>query len=386
MKNLKEINADVIVAGAGFSGAAAARTLAEKGYRVVILEQRKTVGGNAYDYDDRGILAHMYGPHIFHTNYDAVYDFLSRFTGWFDYKHKVLGSIDGKLVPIPFNFSGLDMLFRPKEAAIIKKALLAEYGENKKIPILELKNKYNKNPLMVKFADYVYEKVFHNYTLKQWGMPPEALGAGVMNRVPVVASYESGYFADKYQCMPVNGFTALITAMLDHPLIDVRLNTKFDEVVTLGDGMPFLNGKPFAGRIIYTGCIDELFGYKYGKLPYRSLKFKFEHLDNGNFQPAAVVNYPNTKKYTRITEFSKFTCKPQEKYSVVVKEYPMAHEEGMIPYYPVEIPENKELYKRYEDEVNKIRGFFLLGRLANYKYINMDAAVLNALELVRDNF
>ena len=397
---------DVIIAGSGFSGAAAARLLAEKGLRVLLVEQRKVLGGSMYDYDDGGILVHKYGPHIFHTNIDAVYNFLSRFTEWFDYKHKVLGSIDGRLVPIPFNFTALETLFSQRDARVIKDAIAREYGLGKKIPIMELKN--NANPLVVRFAEYIYDKVFHNYTLKQWGMPPAALGQGVMGRVPVAASYEPCYFADKYQCMPKHGYTALISKMLEHPNIGIKTGTEFEDIVSIKGERLFYKGKPFGGIAIYTGCVDKLLNYKFGRLPYRSLKFKFETINAESYQPAAVVNYPNKHKFTRITEFSKFTkptaghgdtvvdpachqtcphdpC-PRDpiKYTIIVKEYPLAHEDGMIPYYPIETEENKALFKKYEDEIKKIQGLYLLGRLAEYKYINMDIAVHNAISLVNN--
>ena len=217
--------------------------------------------------------------------------------------------------------------------------------------------------------------------MKQWGFKPEQLGEEVMNRVPVYVSEEDRYFTDEYQFMPKKGFADMITNILRHPRIKLKLKTDVKKEISLNDGQIYYGGKPFDGLLIYTGCVDELFDYKYGVLPYRSLKFKFKTLPVSSFQPAAVVNYTTSHKYTRISEFTKFTCKPQEN-TVIVKEYPVKFKKGKnIPYYPIPVQKNREHYAKYEQEAKAYKNLYLLGRLANYKYINMDIAVKDAMDL-----
>lgn len=370
-----------IVVGAGLSGATVARVLAENGKTVIVYDKREKIGGNAYDETDKnGIIVQPYGPHIFHTNFDRVFNFLSKFTEWNEYEHKVLASVKGKLVPVPFNLTSLFALYSKNKAEKIKDILEAEYGKDVKVPILELK-KHN-NPEIRKFADFVYDNIFYHYTKKQWGFKPEELGGEVMNRVPVNVSYDDRYFADKYQCMPKLGFTDMITKMLTHPNIQLQLGKDAKKVLTLQDGIIYVNGAEFDGTVIYTGCVDELFGYKFGTLPYRSLEFKFKTKKVKSYQPAAVVNYTTNGKFTRISEFTKFTCAPLKKRTVIVKEFPKAFRKGKnIPYYPIPLAENLLEYNKYEEEAKAYKNLYLLGRLANYKYINMDMAVKNALEL-----
>lgn len=369
-----------IVVGAGFSGATTARMLAEAGYTVIVMDKRSTIGGNAYDYVDKnGITIQPYGPHIFHTNEKEVFDFLSRFTEWEKYEHRVLANIKGKLVPVPFNLTSLKELFPKDKAERIEKTLVDEIGIDKKVPILELK----KHPSLEirQFADYVYNNIFYFYTKKQWGFRPEELGETVMNRVPVYLSYEDRYFTDEYQFMPKNGFTDMISKILAHPNIQLKLNTDANEHLTFKDGVTYFKGKPFDEPIVYTGCLDELFKYSFGVLPYRSLKFKFLTKRCSSYQKAAVVNYTVSAKYTRISEFTKFCCSPKKK-TVIVKEYPKKFKKGQnIPYYPIPIENNYRAYDKYSEMAKEYKNLYLLGRLANYKYINMDIAVKNALAL-----
>lgn len=372
----------ILIAGAGFSGSVAARILAEKGYNVIIHEQRSTIGGNAYDENINGIISQTYGPHIFHTSNKEVVDFLSNYTEWFDYKHSVKGLIDGKLVPIPFNLTSLETLFEEETANHIKDILLKEIGLNQKVPVMQLKK--HKDKEIQKLGDYVFNKVFYNYTLKQWDMEPAKLNPAIMERVPVNVSYQDMYFPnDLYQMMPKNGFTPMFEKMLDHPNIEVKLNSNILDIIEFKNDGIYVENKLFDGEIIFTGCIDELFKYKLGKLPYRTLDFVFETHNVSSYQEASVVNYPNEEAFTRISEFSKFTCLPVENYSIIVKEYPRAHQVGDIPYYPIEIKENILLYENYLELTKKYTNLHLLGRLANYKYINMDLAVLNAINLAK---
>lgn len=372
----------ILIAGAGFSGAIVARVLADKGYDVTIFEQRSTIGGNAFDENINGIISQKYGPHIFHTSSKEVVDFLSNYTEWFDYKHSVKGYIDGKLVPIPFNLTSLETLFEPDVSAHIKNILFKEIGLGQKVPVMQLKK--HKDKEIQKFGDYVFSKVFYNYTVKQWGMDPFKLNPQIMERVPVNVSYQDMYFPnDTYHIMPKNGFTEMFKNLLNHPNIKINLNSNILDHIELTKNHILYKGEIFEGEVIYTGCIDELFNYKYGKLPYRTLDFEFETHNTTSYQEASVINYPNEEAFTRISEFSKFTCSPVENYTIIVKEYPRAHQIGDIPYYPIEIKENISVYDKYSDLAQKYTNLHLLGRLANYKYINMDLAVINALDLAK---
>lgn len=371
----------IIIVGAGFSGATIARLFAESGKDVIVLDKRDSIGGNAYDYwNKNNILIQPYGPHIFHTNEKKVFEFLSRFTEWNKYEHRVLAAVrKDKFVPVPFNLTSLFMLYPKDKAERIKKILLDEIGLDKKVPILQLRK--HENAEVRKFGDFVYKNIFYIYTMKQWGFKPEQLGSEVMNRVPVYVSYEDRYFTDEFQYMPKEGFTELIKNILCHPKIKLKLGTDASKEITLSDDKIYYLDKELKGLLIYTGCVDELFDYKFGVLPYRSLKFKFETIKKPSYQQSAVVNYTTSHKYTRISEFSKFTCEPQDS-TVIVKEYSKTFKKGKnIPYYPIPIAKNISHYELYKEHAKKYKNLYLLGRLANYKYINMDIAVKNAMEL-----
>jgi UDP-galactopyranose mutase len=369
----------VLVVGAGLSGATIARLFAEQGSKVEIIDKRETIGGNTYDYkDENGIIVQQYGPHIFHTENQQVFEFLSRFTSWNKYEHRVLAKIKNKHVPVPFNLTSLYALYKKEQADEVYKVLVKEIGLDKKVPIMQLKS--HANPSIREFADFVYQNIFYKYTKKQWGMKPEELGEKVMSRVPIYLSYEDRYFTDKYQAMPVKGFTKMVEKMLDHENITVKLNADAKDLIQLAQGKVIYDGKAFDGKIIYTGRADELFDYKFGELPYRSLTFKFKTLKTESYQDAAVVNYTCSKPYTRISEFTKFTSDPEYK-TVIVKEYPKACKKGDIPYYPIQIEANQKLFDKYKEEKDKYPNLWLLGRLANYKYVNMDVAVADAMAL-----
>lgn len=375
-----------VVVGAGLSGSVAARILAENGYNVTVYEKRDAPGGNAYDYvDENGILVQKYGPHIFHTSDKSVFDFLSRFTDWFPYNHKVKGNINGKLVPIPFNLTSLHELFNKTRAEEIENVLLSEVGAEKKVPVLSLKD--HKNPAVRELAKYVYDNVFYKYTLKQWGFKPEELGGFVTARVPVSVSYKDGYFSDEYQFQPTTGFTSMIINMLSHENITVKTETDALGHIMISDGKIYLDGEIYSSPVIYTGRLDELFNFELGKLDFRSLDFKSETYKTDSYQPAAVVNYNTSEDYTRISEFKKFTMEQNaapKDITVIIKEYPKPCEDNDVPYYPVPVKAAEDKYLLYKENADKIPNLYLTGRLALYKYVNMDKAVAMAAELVKD--
>ena len=379
---MTNINSDFLIVGAGVSGATVARILAENNFKVTVVEKRPNIAGNTFDYyDNNGILVQKYGPHIFHTNEKLVFDFLSRFTDWFSYKHKVLALVDGTLVPVPFNLTSLETLFDSDTAKSIKEILINEFGYGQKLPILKLID--HENQAVRDFAKFVYEKIFKFYTQKQWGLKPEDMDGLVTARVPVYISYEDNYFTDEYQFQPKNGFTSLIENMLNHDNITVKLSVDALKFISIDDEQILLDGKPFNGQVVYTGQLDELFNYKFGKLPYRSLEFDFKTLPVSSYQKSAVINYTTSENYTRISEFTKFTC-PKKDNTVIVYEYSKNCEENDIPYYPVLTENGKNAYIRYARLAKNIKNLHLLGRLADYKYYNIDSAVLNALKLAQN--
>lgn len=376
---------DVIIIGAGFAGATVANVLANKGKNVLIIDKRDHIGGNAYDYMEEDILIHKYGPHIFHTNSKEVFEYLSKFTEWYKYEHKVLGHVDNKLVPIPFNFKSIEECLPDKAEKLID-LLKKDYGEGKKVPIMELLT--NENRDIRYLANYIYEHVFKYYTMKQWDMKVEELDSAVSARVPVNTSYDDRYFNDTYQYMPKEGYTKLIEKMLDNEHIEVMLGTNVTDILKLEDGTIYYDGEVFEGDVYYTGAIDELFEYKYGELPYRSLDLILERL-NKTFQDAATENYPeNDVRFTRITEYKHFMEEEPKGVTYIHTEYPFPYrrncEVGNVPYYPIISDDNQELYETYVKEASKYSKLHLIGRLAEYKYYNMDAIVLKALEMCKD--
>lgn len=374
---------DTIVVGSGIAGSTAARKLAEQGNRkVLLIEKRDHIGGNCYDCpDEHGILIHKYGPHIFHTEMEDVWEFLSRFTLWREFRHEVVAWVEGQYLPVPFNLNTLHLVFGKEKAGRLEDKLVSAYGYGTKVPIMELRK--NSDTQIHEIADFVYEKIFLKYTMKQWGQIPEEISPEVTGRVPVFISRDNGYFTDRYQGVPKYGFTILFRNLLDHPNITVMEGTDAREVLEFGEGEIRLNGKPFAGELIYTGAVDELFGCCYGRLPYRSLKFQFEHYQEESFQGRSVVNYTISEDYTRITEFKFLTGQEETVGTTVVKEYPLAYSgaEGEIPYYAILNQENRELYEKYRRLTEQYSNFYLLGRLAEYQYYNIDAMTKKALDL-----
>ena len=373
---------DALVIGAGFAGATVARKLAEAGKKVLVVERRDHVGGNAYDcLDEEGVLIHKYGPHIFHTQHKEVYDFLSRFTAWREYQHRVVANVYGQLMPVPFNLTSLDIAFESQAAHLAEK-LLAAYGPERKVTILELRQ--SKDPELSALADYVYENIFKTYTMKQWGQTPEEIDPATTARVPVFLSRDDRYFQDPYQGMPQDGYTALFESMLSHPNIELRLSTEADAVLTLTQvGTTLVDGESFKGPIVYTGAVDDLFERRFGRLPYRTLDFVFETHPVEWYQTHGTVNYTVDQPFTRITEFKHLTGQVLPKKTTIMKEFSKAYtgEEGQIPYYAIINRSNKALYGKYADLAKEYPNLHLLGRLAEYQYYNMDAIVKRALEL-----
>jgi len=354
---------DFVVVGAGFAGSVTAERLASSlDARVLVIDRRNHIAGNAYDhYDDAGILVHRYGPHIFHTASREVFEYLSRFTEWRSYQHRVVAAVDGQLVPIPINLDTINQLTNGRFSSSELDAYFRSVAE----PVSEVRT--SEDVIVSKVGRELYEKFFRNYTRKQWGLDPSQLDASVTSRIPVRTNRDGRYFTDAYQAMPLHGYTRMFERMLDHPNINVMLSTDYREVQGL---IPY-------DTLIYTGPVDEFFDHRFGVLPYRSLDFKFETVNVPVHQPAPVINYPNEYAYTRVTEFKYLTGQEHPK-STVVYEFP---KDGGDPYYPVPRPENNELYRRYEKLAQATDGVHFVGRLATYKYYNMDQVVAQALTL-----
>jgi UDP-galactopyranose mutase len=356
---------DYLVVGAGFAGSVVAERLAAGAdKRVLVVEKRPHIGGNAYDYhDEEGILVHKYGPHIFHTNSCEVFEYLSRFTAWRPYEHRVLSSVDGQLVPIPINLDTINRLYGLNLTPEQLEQFFAERAEQ----VQEIRT--SEDVIVSKVGRELYNKFFRGYTCKQWGLEPSQLDATVAGRIPVRTNRDDRYFTDEYQAMPFEGYTRMFERILCHPNITVMTGTDFREARADIDHR----------EVIYTGPVDEYFDYQHGPLPYRSLEFEMKTLDQEDYQPTGTVNYPNEHAYTRITEFKHLTGQEHEKTSIIF-EYPRAEGD---PYYPIPRPENAELYRRYEAMAQDTPGVHFVGRLATYKYFNMDQVVAQALALCK---
>jgi len=353
---------DWLVVGAGFAGSVLAERLAsQRGERVLVIDRRPHVAGNAYDhYDAAGLLIHQYGPHIFHTNSRAIFDYLSQFTQWRPYEHRVLAEIDGQLLPIPINLDTVNRLY----GLSLTSEELEQFFAAKAEPIAEIRT--SEDVVVSRVGRDLYEKFFRGYTRKQWGMDPSELDKSVTARVPVRTNRDDRYFGDTFQYMPARGYTRMFERMLDHPKITVQTDTDFRDVE-----------RAAYRRLIFTGPIDEYFDYRFGPLPYRSLRFRHVTLNKEWHQPVAVVNYPQTHDYTRVTEYKHLTGQAHPKTSLTY-EFPASDGD---PYYPVPRPENAELYKRYEQLALGVRDVWFAGRLATYRYYNMDQVVGQALSI-----
>jgi UDP-galactopyranose mutase len=354
---------DYLIVGAGFAGSVLAERLAAgSGKKVLIIDRRPHIAGNAYDYhNEEGILIHKYGPHIFHTNSHEVFNYLSKFTEWRQYQHRVLASVDGQLVPMPINLDTINKLYGLNLNAFELKDFFQKVAEPREKIVT------SEDVVISKVGRELYEKFFRNYTRKQWDLDPSELDASVTSRVPIRYNRDGRYFSDTYQVMPQHGYTRLFEQMLDHPNIKIMLNTDYQEII---DMISYR-------EVIFTGPVDEYFGFIYGKLPYRSLQFQFQTLNEEQHQPVAVINYPNEYSYTRVTEFKHLTGQKHSK-TTLVYEYPTTDGD---PYYPIPRPENAQLYSRYQTLAAQKRGVHFAGRLATYKYYNMDQVVAQALTL-----
>ncbi len=356
---------DYVIAGAGFAGSVLAERIASQLHKkVLILDKRDHIAGNAYDaYDANGILIHKYGPHIFHTSSTDVVAYLSKFTAWREYEHRVLASVDGRLVPIPINLDTINTLYDMH----LDEAGMKDFLAQRTVQVNPIRT--SEDIVISRVGRELYEKFFRNYTRKQWGLDPSQLDAAVAGRIPVRFNRDDRYFTDSFQAMPQRGYTRMFERMLDHPLITIKLGVDFADVASL---------YPEA-KVIYTGPIDEYFGFKFGPLPYRSLDFKHETFDQEHFQSAPVINYPNDQEYTRVTEFKYLTGQVHRKTSIVY-EYPKSSGD---PYYPIPRPENAALFAKYRDLADREPDVTFCGRLANYKYFNMDQVVAQALKTFR---
>ena len=364
-----------LVVGAGFSGAVIANLIADKlNEEVVIVDKKNHIAGNCYDYrDENDIMIHKYGSHIFHTNSEKVWNFITRFTEFNNYKHMVLGIIDGIETHIPFNFNTLYDVFEKSKAETLEKKLLSIFELDTKVPILEFQ-KQNDEDLKI-LAKFVYEKIFLYYTQKQWGSAPEGVDGSVTARVPVYLSRDNRYFQDKYQGIPKEGYTQVVKNILEHKNITIKLNTEFKDV----DSSNF-------DRIFYTGPIDEFFEYRFGELPYRSVNFKFETYNQPYFQSNSVVNYPTSEEFTRIHEYKYYLDDKSDK-TVIAKEFSEPFELGKNErYYPIPKEENAELYSKYLELSKTLENVYFLGRLGDYKYYDIDKAILRAIELFETVF
>lgn len=354
-----------LVIGAGFAGSVTARELAEAGHKILVLDKRNHIAGNAYDVKDtHGILIHQYGPHIFHTNSERIFNYLSKFTEWHPYEHRVRGVVNGQEYPFPINRDTLNQLYDLD----LSEEQAAEYFEKVREP--KEKVLTSEDVVLNSVGRDLYEKFFLNYTKKQWGLDPSQLKAGVAARIPTRTNTDDRYFTDTYQAMPLHGYTAMFESMLNHPNITVKLSTDYKDL--LAQGVEY-------DHLIYTGCIDEFYDYKFGKLPYRSLCFEHQHLENTEqYQSVGTINYPNDFEFTRITEFKHLTGQ-QHPATSIVREYPTAESD---PYYPIPRDENEALFKKYKSLADCEKNVTFVGRLAEYRYYNMDQVVGAALNAV----
>jgi UDP-galactopyranose mutase len=360
---------DYLIVGAGFAGSVLAERLASQhGARVLLIDRRDHIGGNAYDEpNEAGILYHKYGPHIFHTNSEQVWDYLSQFTEWRPYEHRVLAEVRGQLVPIPINRTTLNRLF---DLALHTDEDAAKYLASRAEPVQDIKT--SEDVVINAVGQELYELFFRGYTRKQWGLDPSELDKQVTSRIPTRTNTDDRYFGDTFQAMPLHGYTKMFEKMLDHPLIDVRTGVDFAELKD--------EAHEIADHLIYTGPIDEYFDFRFGKLPYRSLKFDHQTLNEEQHQPVAVVNYPDESvPYTRISEYKHLTGQ-EAPVTTITYEYPSAEGD---PYYPIPRPENQELFKKYEALADATDDVTFVGRLATYRYYNMDQIVGQALATFR---
>lgn len=376
-----------LVIGCGIVGSVIARYLAEeKNIDVTIWERRNHVGGNIYDYvDEHGIRVHKYGPHIFHTNNKEIFDYINKYGEWEEFKLVCGAVIDGKCSPTAFNYKTIDLFYTEEEASQLKEHIKQKFGERKSATVVEMLE--CDDELIRDYAQFLFQKDYSLYTAKQWGISPNEIDISVLKRVPIRFSYEEAYFEDEYQVMPKNGYTLFVENILNHPNINVQLGKEALEHIKISENNRIqLDGEEIDYPIIYTGPVDELFDFCEGKLPYRSLKFEWVHESKDSFQEMPVVAYPQAEKFTRITEYKKLPIQDSAGTTYAI-EYPLHYEADdtkMEPYYPVLTENSSVLYEKYCKKAAKINNLFLCGRLAEFKYYDMDKAIENALEFVKN--
>ena len=379
------MNKKVSIIGCGITGCVLAREYAEKGYDVTIYDRRDHIGGNLYDFvDEHGVRVHLYGPHIFHTNNETVWEYVNKYGEWESFSLVCGAVLDGVCVPTAFDFTTVDTFFPKEKAAEIKKRLLAKYPNKTAATVLELLE--SDDAYIREYAEFLYEKDYKPYTAKQWAIHPDKIDRSIFSRVPVRIGYRKAYFDDKHQAMPKNGYTQFISNLLNHKNINVVLKTNMTEQIHFVGNKVFINDA-VEETIIYTGALDELFRYRFGWLPYRSLRFEWKYEDKDSFQDMPVVAYPQAKGFTRITEYKKLPVQTVQGTTYAV-EYPLpcsAEEKGNEPYYPVLMDESKLAFERYRALVNSYVNLICCGRLADFRYYNIDQAIENALKQIRSN-
>jgi len=372
------------VVGAGLSGSVIARFAAEElQLKVLLIEKKQHIGGHMYDEKDaNGVLIHKYGPHMFHTKRYELTEYINRFSSWHTYKCLCMAQIDGVFTPTPFNFQTIDDFYPLVQAEELKQRLSKQYSSRNEVTVLELIQ--SEDQQIQAFANFLFEKDYKPYTAKQWSLSPEQISPQVLARVPIRLSYQSGCFLDAYQLLPDDGYTAFFNAILNHPNITICLGTDaLDMLEADPDRKEIrLEGEPVYVPLVYTGMPDALLQYRFGRLPYRSLRFKLETVSCDSYQPAAVVAYPQHPEYTRITEYTKLSVTPPQGISVIAREYslPAGEDANQDPYYPVITPESLEKARRYRETLEMIPSLFLCGRLAEYQYYNMDVTLNSALQ------
>ena len=375
----------IVVVGSGFSGSILARRIAEElDRKVLLLERRNHIAGNMYDeYDERGILIQRYGPHFLNTNNYWIIQFLEQYAELFPHEAKLLSFIDGNYVRLPFNFRTVQQLVGPDKAEGLLQTLRAEFRGHDRVPILELVR--HENADIHDYGMLLFEKAYRTYTSKMWGIEPEQIDPYVLERVPMAMGYDERYLNKDFQYLPVKGFTQLFKAMLEHPNIDVCLHTDALKKLTLDErtGKIFCDGAP-VDCLVYTGAIDELFQKRYGALPYRSLDIRYTYYERNSVLPSEIVSYPQAENYVRSTEYRKIMLDDSGvSGSVVATEYPLEYDPaasiGNIPFYPTMTDGSNELYRRYCMEAERYPGLFLCGRLAEFRYYNMDVCIEHAL-------
>lgn len=371
---------DYLVVGAGLCGSVIARELAERGKKVTLWERRDHIGGNMYDYvDEHGFLVQKYGPHTFHTNEKKLYDYMCRFEQWQDYKLTCGAVWGGKYTPTPFNFTTIDTFYPAEKAELLKEKLKKAFSGRDTATVVEVLAHPDED--IRGYAEFLFQNDYAPYTAKQWGISPAEIDPSVLKRVPLHFSYDEGYFGDDYQVMPRHSFTHFFENLLNHPNITVQLGIDALERLRIRDGKLMLDGEVCRIPVVYTGALDELFDHEYGRLPYRSLRFEWRYTDKSSVQEAPVVAYPQEPGFTRITEYKKLP--PQEgRGSSYALEYPLPYDgtDSAEPYYPVLTEESQKQYAQYRDAAEKIPNLILCGRLADFKYYNMDQALERALE------